>query len=131
MKNSIFFIIIIMTSFILCTKEYKLTQNWYNGHPKIKEIAILEENIINVIYYNRFGQSIFSYKCKLDEKEKINPIEIQYFGEINQFRYLIRPSWNYYYLAQSIDKNIEDPKIDVEIEEKNVGELNRDRVPLF
>jgi len=39
-----------------------------------------------------------------------------HFEKINEFRYLIGPAGNYYYLVQSIDKNIEDPVIDVEVE---------------
>ena len=46
-----------------------------------------------------------------------------HFENFSQFRYLIGPAWNYYYLIQSIDRQIEEPTIDVEIEFKKFLEM--------
>ena len=46
-----------------------------------------------------------------------------HFKNFSQFRYLIGPAWNYYYLVQSIDRKIEEPTIDVEIEFKKFLEM--------
>ena len=47
----------------------------------------------------------------------------EHFAKFCQFRYLIGPAWNYYYLIQSIDRQIEEPTIDVEIEFKKLSEI--------
>jgi len=40
----------------------------------------------------------------------------KYFKKFNQFRYLIGPAWNYYYLTQAIDKAITHSVDDLEVE---------------
>ena len=40
----------------------------------------------------------------------------KYFRKFNQFRYLIGPAWNYYYLTQAIDKAIAHSAVDLEVE---------------
>ena len=49
--------------------------------------------------------------------------DTMHFENFSQFRYLIGPAWNYYYLIQSIDRQIEEPTIDVETEFKKFLEM--------
>ena len=44
----------------------------------------------------------------------------KHFIKFSQFRYLIGPAWNYYYLAQSIEKKTANPKLDLETEYKKL-----------
>jgi hypothetical protein len=49
--------------------------------------------------------------------------DTSHFKNFSRFRYLIGPAWNYYYLVQSIDRQIEEPTIDIEIEFKKFLEM--------